>query len=104
MKKALFLITGDKAPGTNGFVTHFYKDAWHIVNNDVIEAVLDTLQSGRVLKELNTAVISLIPKTNCPQNVSEFGLISYYNTLYHYITKVLCGRLRRLLPDLIMEN
>lgn len=39
-------------------------------------AVLDVLQSGQVLKELNNTLITLIPKARCPQNVSEYRPVS----------------------------
>ncbi|XP_056697705.1 uncharacterized protein [Spinacia oleracea] len=104
VKSALWSIPGVKAPGPDGFGSFFYRDAWHIVGDDVIAAVLDVLQSGKLLKELNHTVITLIPKTKCPKNVSEYRPISCCNTLYKCVTKVLCGRMRQILPDLIQEN
>ncbi|XP_056691830.1 uncharacterized protein [Spinacia oleracea] len=76
VKAALFSIPGAKAPGPDGFGSHLYKDSWHIVGNEVVAAVLDMLQHGRILKELNHTVITLIPKTKCPKDVSEFRPIS----------------------------
>ncbi|XP_021848075.2 uncharacterized protein [Spinacia oleracea] len=104
VKAALFSIPGVKAPGPDGFGSYFYKDAWSIVGDDVVSAVLDVLQHGKLLKELNHTVITLIPKVKCPRNVSEFRPISCCNTLYKCVTKVLCARLRQILPDLIFEN
>ncbi|XP_056685556.1 uncharacterized protein [Spinacia oleracea] len=104
VKNALFSIPGVKAPGPDGFGSYFYKDARHIVGDEVIAAILDMLQNGKLLKEVNHTVITLIPKTKCPKDVSEFRPISCCNTIYKCITKVLCGRLRQVLPDLIMEN
>ncbi|XP_048503085.2 uncharacterized protein LOC125498836 [Beta vulgaris subsp. vulgaris] len=104
IKKALFSNPGSKAPGTDGYGTYFYRDTWEVIEEDIIAAVLDSLQSGRILKEVNTTVITLIPKNSCPKNVKEYRPISCCNTLYKCITKVLCNRLRLVLPDLIMEN
>ncbi|XP_056685706.1 uncharacterized protein [Spinacia oleracea] len=104
VKNALFSIPGTKAPGPDGFGSYFYKDAWHIVGDEVIAAILDMLQNGKLLKEVNHTAITLIPKTKCPKDVSEFRPISCCNTIYKCITKVLCGRLRQVLPDLILEN
>ncbi|XP_021853706.1 uncharacterized protein [Spinacia oleracea] len=104
VKKALFSILGIKAPGPDGIGPYFYKDAWHIVGDEVIAAILDMLQQGKILKEVNHTVITLIPKTKCPKDVSEFKPISCCNTIYKCITKVLFGRLRQVLPDLILEN
>ncbi|XP_057250103.1 uncharacterized protein LOC130591185 [Beta vulgaris subsp. vulgaris] len=103
-KKAFFSIPGSKAPGTDGYRTYFYRDTWEVIGEDIVAAVLDSLQSGRILKEVNTTVITLIPKNSCPKNVTEYRPISCCNTLYKCITKVLCNRLRLVLHDLIMEN
>ncbi|XP_021858047.2 uncharacterized protein [Spinacia oleracea] len=104
VKQALFSIPGVKAHEPDGVGSFSNRDAWHIVENDVVDAVLDVLNHGKFLKELNHTVIALIPKTKCPQNVSDFRPISYCNTLYKCITKVICGRLRLILPDLILGN
>ncbi|XP_021850370.1 uncharacterized protein [Spinacia oleracea] len=104
VKAALFSIPGVKAPRSDGFGSYFYKDAWHILGDEVIATILGMLHHGRLLKELNHTMITPIPKTKYPKDVSEFRPISCCNTLYKCITKVLCGRLRQVLPDLILEN
>lgn len=97
-------IDGSKAPGPDGFGAYFYKDAWGIVQEDVISAVLDFFNTGKLLKEVNSTTITLIPKSKCPSNVSEFIPISCCNVLYKCITKVLSNRLSRVLLDIIDEN
>lgn len=49
-------------------------------------------------------ILTWVPKTKCPHNVTEFRSIICCNTIYKCATKVLCGRLRQALSDLIMEN
>ena len=102
--KVLFSIPGTKAPGPDGFGSSFYKDSCDVVGNDVLDAVMDVLQNGRLLKELNQTIVTLIPKTKCPKNVSEFRPISCCNTLYKCIAKVIGNRIGQILPDLILEN
>ena len=57
-----------------------------------------------MLRELNKTTITLIPKTRCSSNVTESRPISCCDTLYKCLTKVLCNRLRQVLPDIIIEN
>ncbi|XP_010667105.1 uncharacterized protein LOC104884190 [Beta vulgaris subsp. vulgaris] len=104
IKHALLSIPGSKAPGPDGFSSSFDRDSWDIVGEEVVMVVLDILQSGKLLKELNTTTITLIPKVKCPKSVKEFRPISCCNTIYKCVTKVLCGRLRQILPNIIMEN
>ena len=104
IRKALFSIPGTKVPGPDGFGSDFYRDSWDIIGDDVLNAILDVLQSGKLLKELNHTIVTLIPKTKCPNNVSEFRPISCCNTLYKCITKVLSNKIGQILPDLIHEN
>lgn len=34
---ALFSIASNKAPGSNGFSSHFFKKAWSVVRSDVLK-------------------------------------------------------------------
>ncbi|XP_074292607.1 uncharacterized protein LOC141619489 [Silene latifolia] len=101
IKSAMFSIPGDKAPGPDGFSSHIFKDSWHIVGMDVCHAMRNAFQSGKVLKELNTTILTLIPKTELPDSVLQFRPIACCNTVYKCLTKVLCTRMSSILPDII---
>ncbi|XP_056691809.1 uncharacterized protein [Spinacia oleracea] len=81
VKYAMFSINGDKAPGPDGFGSHFFRENWNIVGEDVTKAVLDFFHTGKLLKEINSTTITLIPKTKCPKNVTEFRPISCCNVI-----------------------
>ncbi|KAL2905400.1 LINE-1 retrotransposable element ORF2 protein [Bienertia sinuspersici] len=104
VKDAIFSIHGDKSPGPDGFGTHFYKHNWDLIGEEVTNAVLDFFKSGKLLKEINNTFLVLIPKNSKPQDVSEFRPIACCNSIYKGITKLLCLRLKEVLPDLISEN
>ncbi|XP_062096287.1 uncharacterized protein LOC133802068 [Humulus lupulus] len=104
VKEALFSISGLKAPGPDGYCSFFYQDNWELVGPEVCAVVLDFLTTGKLLKEINATTITLIPKTKCPAKVSDFRQISCCNVLYKIASKMICARLRRVLPDLIAEN
>jgi hypothetical protein len=90
-----------KAPGPDGFDVYFFQQNWAIVGKEVCKAVLFSLNSGVINKELNSTYIALIPKVKNPTNVIDFRPISLCNVLYKIISKVLANRLKKVLPSII---
>ncbi|KAL2934042.1 hypothetical protein RDABS01_017161 [Bienertia sinuspersici] len=104
IKKALFSIPGSKAPGPDGFNITFYKESWQVIGDDVCNAVKDFFHHGKMLKQINCTKLALIPKIQSPHSVSEFRPIACCNTLYKLITKLICSRLKPILPHIIADN
>jgi len=50
IKKALFSIGNDKAPGPDGFSSLFFKKSWDVVGGGFCAAVQDFFSSGKLLK------------------------------------------------------
>jgi len=53
IKHAMFSLKNNKAPGLDGFNAGFFKRMWHIVGEEVINAVRSFFQTRRMLKEMN---------------------------------------------------
>ncbi|KAL0286161.1 UNVERIFIED_CONTAM: hypothetical protein Sradi_7155500 [Sesamum radiatum] len=104
IKTAVFDIDEVKAPGPDGYSSGFFKAAWPIVGEEVTRAVLEFFQTGRLLKQVNATLISLIPKVANPTTVTEFRPISCCNVLYKIITKILVQRMRTVLDLLISPS
>ncbi|KAL2239614.1 UNVERIFIED_CONTAM: hypothetical protein Sindi_0602600 [Sesamum indicum] len=101
VKQAVFDIDEDKAPGPDGYSSGFFKAAWPIVGGEVTRAVLDFFTTGRLLKQINTTLLALIPKVHSPMTVSDFRPISCCNVLYKIIAKLLVQRLSVVLDKMI---
>ena len=63
--------------------------------------MLDFLNSGYIVPEINYTHIVLIPKIKSPEKIFDFRLISLCNVIYKIISKVLANRLKQILPQII---
>ena len=71
IKAALFQMRPTKATGPDSMNALFYKNFWHIVGNDVTATVLDFLNLGNMVPEINYTHIVLIPKVKSPEKNIE---------------------------------
>ncbi|GJX07043.1 RNA-directed DNA polymerase, eukaryota, reverse transcriptase zinc-binding domain protein [Tanacetum coccineum] len=104
IKASMFSIKDDKVAGPDGFTSKFFKKAWSIVGPDVCRAVREFFTSGKLLGELNTNLISLVPKLKTPRKLSDYRPIACCNVVYKCISKVLTNRLKEGLDGLVDVN
>ena len=93
-----------KAPGPNGMPPLFFQTYWTDVSMDVTHAVLSCLNSCSILKSINHTFITLIPKVNNLEKVSNFRPISFCNVIYKIISKLIANRLKPVLNSIISET
>ncbi|GJR90251.1 hypothetical protein Tco_0214262, partial [Tanacetum coccineum] len=94
----------DKSPGLDGYTAAFFKEAWDIVGQDVINAVKEFFANGKIPKELNHTIIALIPKVHTPTRVNDYRLISCCNVLFKCISKIIANRIKNSLKIIISPN
>nr|GFB55370.1 hypothetical protein [Tanacetum cinerariifolium] len=78
--------------------------AWSIVGKDVCLAVKDFFVTGKILREINSTLIALVPKMQTPQKVSDFRPIACCNVLYKCISKINTDRINGCLDKLVSKN
>lgn len=61
VRDALFVIDNDKAPGSNGYGSYFFKATWDITGFDLFRAVDEFFRNCRLLKQWNHSIIALVP-------------------------------------------
>lgn len=101
MKDTMFSLPRNKAPGPDGFPVEFFIGCWDFVGRDVCESVLEFFNSGQILKQWNSTILSLVPKTVGATKIVDFRPIACCNTLYKVVSKLLAKRLKRSLPGII---
>ena len=74
------------------------------MGDDVVSVVLDFLNNGSMLLEINHTNIVFIPEVKNPVEMSNFRPISLCNVLYKIMSKVLANRLKQVLPHIISST
>nr|GEU31677.1 hypothetical protein [Tanacetum cinerariifolium] len=74
------------------------------IKDALFDIVKEFFKSGKMLKDLNSTVISLIPKTQSPLKVTDYRPIACCNVVYKCISKVITGRSKRVLGNLVNIN
>ena len=101
IKNGMWSIPKSKAPGLDGYNSSFYKAAWEIVGNDIVEAIQHFFDTSVLLKTWNVTAITLISKTARPNDPGDFSPMSCFHVIYKCISKLLCNRLKLVLNDMM---
>ncbi|KAJ9542319.1 hypothetical protein OSB04_028825 [Centaurea solstitialis] len=104
VKLAMFDIGDDRAPGSDGYTSKFFKSAWSIIGSDVILAIQDFFYRGRLARQVNHTAICLLPKHPHASRVTEFRPISLCNVLYKCIAKIISWRIKDSLDFLVSSS
>nr|GFA95927.1 RNA-directed DNA polymerase, eukaryota, reverse transcriptase zinc-binding domain protein [Tanacetum cinerariifolium] len=81
-----------------------YEGDQKIPGPDVCNPVKEFFSFGKLLGELNTTIISLIPKISTPLMVNDFRPTAYCNVLYKCISEVITEKIKGCLDKLINMN
>ena len=101
VKIVLFQMGPTKAPGPDGMNALFYQRFWHVVGDIVVDAMLDFLNNGHMLPDINHTNIVLVPKVKNPEKWFDIRPINLCNVIYKIISKVLVDRLKQVLANII---
>ncbi|XP_042012191.1 uncharacterized protein LOC121760618 [Salvia splendens] len=89
VKRAVFDIAGNSAPGPDGYTATFYQSCWGIVGADVVDAIRQFLEGAFLPRSITATSIVLIPKKPVPNTWGDYWPISLCNVINKVITKIL---------------
>lgn len=104
IEKALKQMAPLKSPGPDGMPPLFYQTYWSLLGKDIVQAILEYLNSGSLPPSLGHSFIILIPKVKSPKYIYEYRPISLSNVLYRILAKVLANRLKKIMRQLISKR
>ncbi|KAJ0261541.1 Reverse transcriptase zinc-binding domain-containing protein [Hirschfeldia incana] len=104
IREVFFNMPKNKSPGPDGYPAEFFTCHWNAVGRDVTEAVQEFFNSGCLLQQWNTTILTLIPKKASANKITDFRPISCCNTVYKAVSKLLADRLKSVLPSLISNS
>lgn len=104
IKRAAFGVKGSSAPGEDGLTGCFYQRYWHIVGPKIIQAVQSFFVSAVMPDGWNHTQLSLLPKILNPSDMKDMRPISLCSVQYKIISRILCDRLKLVLPNIVSET
>jgi hypothetical protein len=102
--QVVFSMNPSKAAGPNGLSTGFFQKAWPVIGGDFCEAILEFFTFRKLLQEVNSTILTLIPKKKNASTMGDYRPIAYCNIVYKCITKTLANRMILGLEEVISSN
>uniref|UniRef100_A0A1D1ZAL7 LINE-1 reverse transcriptase n=1 Tax=Anthurium amnicola TaxID=1678845 RepID=A0A1D1ZAL7_9ARAE len=93
-----------KSPGPDRFLAEFFQTCWTIIGQDLCATMQHFFTTGRLLKQVGATFITLIPKNECADSLDHFRPISLCNFLYKVISKLIAGKLHKVLDKIISSH
>ena len=71
VKKAIWSLHSDKAPGPDGFPTCFYRTFWSLIKKYLMH-LISWMEKGNMGGATNSTFLALIPKEPNPTSIKKF--------------------------------
>ncbi|XP_058764508.1 uncharacterized protein LOC131637959 [Vicia villosa] len=101
IKEAIWSCGGSKSPGPDGYSFLFFKRCWSFLKDDVVRFFKSFYEDGSLSKAVTSSFISLISKSLNRLSLDDYRPICLVGSMYKVVTKLLAGRLKRILGTIV---
>ena len=99
--EAIFSMSNNKSPGSDGLSVEFYKCLWDSVRSLVLDSLNEGFKQQELSDSQSLAILTLLYKKGDKQCLDNWRPISLLNIDYKILAKVLCKRLKQVIDKLI---
>lgn len=101
IRKLVWEMNLNKAPGPDSFSGSFYGLYWSTVKPEVVDTVKEFFRKRKFVKEINMTFICLNSKSESPVEFNKLCLISLCNFNYNVTAELLANRIKPQLDNII---
>ena len=101
IKEVVFSIPNEKSARPDGYSNGFFMAAWDEIGPLVCNAIQEFFTTGQLITECNATNLVVLPKNPHPITAADFRTISCCTVIYRSISRLLCNRLKKVLPTII---
>jgi hypothetical protein len=104
VKKAIFQMEHNKAPGLDGVPTEFYQGFWDVIKGDMLLFFHEFHKGHLPLFSLNFGIITLLLKQKEAKQIQQFRPICLLNISFKIFTKVMTNQVALVAEKVIKPS
>jgi len=101
---ALSKMEANKSPGTDGLTPEFYRYFFGSIGPELLKVINCIVENNMLPVSMSQGMITLVPKKGDKCNLQNWRPITLLNTDYKIISKILAGRLTKVICNIISPD
>lgn len=91
----------NKSPGQDGLPAEFYRAAWEVIGDTLVDVLNVELRRGRLSDSQLTGIMVFIPKTTKPTTIKHYRPITLLNADYKILARCLAARISAVVAKVV---